>query len=85
MPPGIIPQSDALAEASPESLSDLFSRDPGELGQGDLVRMIRELRKQRERWLAAGEDSEARRATPKAPRQAAKPVDLGQMGGGEEL
>ena len=82
----MIPQSNALDEASPESLSDLFSRDPAELGQGDLARMVRELRKQRERWLAAGEHEGSSSPRPaRAPRQAAKAVDLGQLGGGEEL
>jgi hypothetical protein len=51
---GEIPQSSALAEASPFSLSELFSRDPEELGQQDIAALVQALREQRERWLATG-------------------------------
>lgn len=52
--PGPIPQSTALAEATPDSLSELFSRDPEGYQRQDLDKIIAELRAQRVRWEAAG-------------------------------
>lgn len=46
---GVIPQSQALAEASPDSISELFSRDPEKLTEVDLGKLVLELRAQRER------------------------------------
>jgi hypothetical protein len=50
---GTIPQSNALAEASPESLNDLMSRNPFEYTLADEVRVIEELRKLRQRVMDA--------------------------------
>ena len=65
---GEIPQSNALAEASPDSLSDLFSRDPETLSTSDFDRLISVLRAQRERWQAseAEAQSKPKRASAKA-------------------
>lgn len=52
-PPNELPISNALVEASPESLSDLFSRDPEGYSNQDLDRIIEALRAQRARWQAA--------------------------------
>lgn len=48
-----IPQSTALTEALPDSLSELFSRDPEGYQQQDLEKIIGFLRSQRERMQAA--------------------------------
>jgi hypothetical protein len=67
---GVIPQSNALAEASPESLSELMSRDPEGYQSQDIKRIVAELRAQRERWARAeGEKpggSAKAKTTPKA-------------------
>ena len=47
---GLLPQSNALAEASPQSLAELFSRDPEGYSQQDRVAIIKNYREQRERW-----------------------------------
>jgi hypothetical protein len=57
----LIPQSSALAEASPESLSELMSRDPEGYQRQDRQRIIEALRAQREKW-AAGEGSKPPKA-----------------------
>lgn len=56
-----IPQSPALAEASPESLAELLSRDPEGYGRQDLDRVIAAMRQQRERQAAGA-------AQPKPPK-----------------
>ncbi len=59
-----VPQSLALAEASPDSLTELFSRDPERLAETDLQRIIDELRKNRERLAKAqAEPRQAKRVT----------------------
>jgi hypothetical protein len=50
---GTLPQSSALAEASPDSLTELLSRDPEHYQDQDLDRIIALLREQRVRWKAA--------------------------------
>lgn len=62
---GTLPQSNALAEASPESLGDLFSRDPETYTEGDLVRIVGAMRAQRERLAAA---AGAKASAPKGER-----------------
>lgn len=42
-----------LAEASPESLQELFDKDPLELTDHDVERIVAELREQRGRWTQA--------------------------------
>jgi hypothetical protein len=56
------PQSQALAEASIESLSDLFSRDPEGLTKIEFSRIIENLRVARVSWEAAEKAGQ----TPKA-------------------
>lgn len=60
---GEIPQSQALAEASTDSLSELFSRDPEGLSRQDRNAIVAALRAQRARVEAA----EASGAKPRAP------------------
>jgi hypothetical protein len=62
-PSSLIPHSTALAEASPESLSELMSRDPESYQKQDLQRVIAALRAQREKWAMA-------EGGPKAPKPA---------------
>lgn len=49
---GMIPHSDALAEAGQgtESLSLLMSRNPSELSASDFDRMVEEIQAQRAKW-----------------------------------
>jgi hypothetical protein len=68
---GGIPQSTALAEASPESLSDLFSRDPEGFSKQDISRIVETLRTQRKAWAlaeASGKKSAPRAERPDSPR-----------------
>lgn len=65
---GEIPQSQALAEASTDSLTEVMSRDPEGYSRQDRDVIVAALRAQRAR-LAASEAA----AGPKAPRAAAGP------------
>jgi hypothetical protein len=42
-----------LAAASPSSLAELFERDPLNLTDGDIERIVQELRSAREKWIIA--------------------------------
>lgn len=66
-PDGTIPQSDALAEAAVESLSELMSRDPEGYGKQDLMAIISAMRAQRVKWELA-EAAEAASGKPKRER-----------------
>lgn len=60
---GVLPQSNALAEASPDSLTELLSRDPEGYSKLDRSRIVAALREQRVRWQeseAAGRPRAAR-------------------------
>ena len=62
---GEIPQSNALAEAKPESISEFLSRSPLSLTLDDRKKMVGILREQRARWEkaeAAGEHTRAKKA-----------------------
>lgn len=52
-PTGALPQSDALAEANPNSLSELLSRDPQGFSRVDRDKAVAALRAQRAKWEAA--------------------------------
>jgi len=70
---GQIPQSQLLAEASEDSLSELFSRDPEGFTRQDRDQIVKALRAQRARFeLAEAEGKKAPRQ-PKAA-AAAKPT-----------
>jgi hypothetical protein len=68
--PGIIPQSHALAEASPESIAELLSRDPEGYTRQNRNTIVLVMREQRVRWEAAdaaeGAKPRGRSAGPKA-------------------
>ena len=70
---GTIPQSPALGEASPDSLAELFARDPSGYAEQDWTRVITEMRAQRKRWQEA-EASGRRPSAARAPK--AKPVQV---------
>lgn len=54
-----------LAEANPDSLQELFDRDPLELTDADVERIVTELRDQRSRWVKA-EAKGKKQAAPKS-------------------
>ena len=62
-PAGLIPQSQLLAEASEDSLSELFSRDPEGFQRQDRDLIVKALRAQRARFELAEAEGK------KAPRQ----------------
>lgn len=66
-----------LAEANPQSLQELFSRDPLLLSRSDLLTISTELRRQRVAWAKA--EARGQRA-PKAPKTQSGPVDLEDLG-----
>ena len=53
-----------LTEAASDSLQELFDRDPLQLTDHDIERIVTELRAQRERWQVA-EKKGAKRPAPK--------------------
>ena len=59
--PGVIPQSDALTQATTDSLAELFSRDPEGFQAQDRKRLVAALREQRARWEAAEASGTTRR------------------------
>lgn len=73
---GELPQSSALAEASPESLNDLLSRLPQ--NDSDLSKQVEALRAQRERWMKA--EAAGGRAKPKAAAKAGGKPSLDPLG-----
>lgn len=71
-----------LAEASPASLDELFSRDPFDLAEADIERIVMEFRRARENWATA-EASGAKKAPKavKAPKaEAPKDLSLDDLG-----
>jgi ferric-dicitrate binding protein FerR (iron transport regulator) len=59
-----------LAEAQPDSLNEVFSRDPLKLSNQDLARVIAELRRARAKWVV--EDQAEKKPRVKAPPKAVK-------------
>jgi len=55
---------DPLAGVNPESLDELFSRDPRQLGEADITKIVEALRKQRKAWKVA--EAQGARVTRKA-------------------
>lgn len=80
MTTGLIPQSQALAEASPSSLAELMSRDPEGYSKQDRVRIVEALRADRARREAAeqasGQRPKVQRVSALTMASAAKPEDL---------
>lgn len=74
-----------LAEAVPESLDELFSRDPLKLQDSDLDKIIANLRAARQRWITA--EASGAKSAPRAgakpkpvPHDPTKPLDLEDLG-----
>lgn len=80
---GEIPQSQALAEADPNSLTELMSRDPESYQAQDRQRIIAALRAdraRREQAEATAAASGKKRGAVKAPAAAAVPLDMTKLG-----
>ena len=63
------PTESVLNEAVPESLSDLFDKDPLSLTDSNIARIVAELRLQRSRWATS---EEAKKAAPRPSKAAPK-------------
>ncbi len=63
-----LPQSEALAEATLDSLAVLMSRDPEGYSRQDRDRICQALREQRARWEKVEAEGGSRRKSPKALR-----------------
>lgn len=77
---GLLPQSNALAEAKTDSLSDYMSRDPMQFTRQDRNRIVEALRAQRARWetaQAAEANGSSKTASGKSLLSEAKAKDLG--------
>lgn len=80
--PRLLPQSQALAEADPASLTELMSRDPEGYSRQDRDRIIASLREQRARLAAseAAAPAKALRVSSKVPlstKSTMNPEDMG--------
>lgn len=72
-----VPQSNALAEATTDSLTELMSRDPEGYSRQDLGRIVQAMREMRVKWEAGQVQAQAeagakRRASPKASQLSTK-------------
>lgn len=72
---GKLPESAALAEASEDSLADLFAKDPLKYSEQDIGKIVKELRAQRVRWQQAEQGKPAPGAS-KAPKAKPAPANL---------
>lgn len=71
-----------LSEVKEDSLNDLFMKDPLNLSEADIERVVTELRRKREQWQAA-EASGAKRAPKAIAAPKVKPdvaLDLDDLG-----
>lgn len=71
-----------LVEASPQSLDELFSRDPMKYLQKDREQIVAELRRQRQQWDAGQgpRKSPSPGSKPKVKGAVALPLDLKSLG-----
>ncbi len=67
-------QINPLAEALPDSLDDLFSRDPLKLSEVDLRRIVEELRRMRKNFLLSENAPAKPKKAPKPPAMAKEAV-----------
>jgi len=80
---GLIPQSEALSEAEPQSLSELLSRDPFQHSQKDRGTIVALLREQRVKWEAAeaaGKTKPAQKASSNAAASLITKLGAGDLG-----
>lgn len=78
-----LPHSDALAEASPDSISYLLTKDPFQLTRKDRDQAVLALRAQRARWAAAeaaGEHSRPKKAASAAARSLTTTANAEDLG-----
>lgn len=66
--PGLIPLSNALAEAAPESIAEMLSRDPEGYTRQNRNTIVSVMREQRVRWEASEAEAPKKRgsSSPKA-------------------
>ena len=62
-----LPASQALSEATPSSLSELFSKNPSTMTEGDLALLVQELQLQRRKWESLEGAPKARKADKPPP------------------
>lgn len=58
-------ETSPVKDISPDSLDDLFSRDPLQLADADVDKIVAELRRRRQNWLLAEEAPKVKRAPAK--------------------
>lgn len=76
--PKAIPQSTALTEANPNSLAELFSRDPEGYSSQDIDQVITEMRLMRAKWEATeGQVKPVKAKEPAKLQSQASAEDLG--------
>lgn len=59
-------EANPLAEANPESLQEIFDKDPLQLTDDDIERIVAEERSMREKWKLAERAGSTRQKAPKA-------------------
>ena len=79
---GEIPQSAALAEATTDSLAELFARDPEGLSKQDRARIVESLRAQRARVESAERTGQSK---PRATGGAKLPLSSTAPGQAEDM
>ena len=76
-PIGAIPQSNALAEASPDSISDLMSKDPEGFSRQDRKRIVEFFQKEREKFGREEQEGRKSKKVGGLSSSSAKATDLG--------
>jgi hypothetical protein len=75
-----VPTDSPLAEATVDSLDELFRRDPLKLTDGDVDKIVAELRRKRALWVQAAAEGKTRAPKEKAQKAEAKPeMDLSDI------
>src|SRR5271154_3982349 len=69
------PQASPLAEASPASLLEFFSRRPP-FDEAALAAMVKEFRRMREKWESLGEGVKVTKKARSSPKAASGPAQL---------
>jgi len=80
-----VPQSNALKEASVDSLAELLSRDPEGYSRQDLDRVIAAMREQRARMALANAEKAAQPGKPRGPRAVSGPQAIAGASSAEDL
>ena len=72
---------EALAEATVDSLADLFSKDPEKFTEQDMTRLVENLRAQRARWQVQEAETAAKPKGAKSVANKAKSLITDQSAG----